>query len=327
MEDLPVCAILDDYQDAALSSADWTALSSVMQLRRHHAHLGGPDDVVAALRDCEVIIAMRERTAFPAEVLKRLPCLRLLVTTGMRNRSIDMTVARTMGIDVCGTRGEAGSAAELAWGGLLAFMRRIPAEAANLRAGGPWQTGLGRSLEGLRLGIVGLGKQGSMTARFGQAFGMEVCGWTRSDLSARAARIGVVATDLPTLFRDSDVVMIQLALTPETRGIIGADLLARMKPDAVLVNTARGPLVDEAALIAALRAERIGGAVLDVFDTEPLPDDHPFRHLPNVLATPHLGYVTSRNYALYYGDAVEDILSWRAGTPLRLLNPPKETRP
>ena len=319
MTTLPICAILDDYQNAALTSADWSAVSSFMELRRFDTHLGGPDDVVATLQGCSVVVAMRERTPFPAEVLSRLPDLRLLVTTGMRNRSIDLEAARKLGIVVCGTRGEASSASELAWAGLLAFMRQLPQEVANFRAGGPWQTGLGRSLQGLRLGIVGLGKQGRAVARFGQAFGMDVCGWTRQDLHARAAELGITALSLDALFATSDVVMIQLVLTDQTRGFVGRDLLARMKPDAVLVNTSRGPIVEEAALIDALAAQRIGGAVLDVYDAEPLPLDHAFRSLTNVLATPHVGYVTEQNYATYYTDAVEDILSWQAGRPLRAL--------
>ncbi|KHQ51324.1 D-2-hydroxyacid dehydrogenase family protein [Mameliella alba] len=319
MTDLPICAILDDYQDAALACADWSALDGRINLRRYDAHLGDEDAVARALADCTVIVAMRERTPFPASLLRRLPRLKLLVTTGMRNRSIDLQAAADLGITVCGTGAAGNPAAELAWGGLLAFMRQLPEEVANFRAGGPWQTGLGRSLQHKRLGIVGLGKLGRQMARFGQAFGMEVCGWTRSDLEARAETLGIEPVDLPGLFASSDVITIQLSLVDGTRGLVSADLLGRMRPDAVLVNTSRGPIVDEAALIAALEGQRIGGAVLDVFDHEPLPADHAYRRLTNVLATPHIGYVTQENYRVYYREAVENVANWLEGRVLRAL--------
>ncbi|BBU55079.1 2-hydroxyacid dehydrogenase [Mameliella alba] len=319
MTDLPICAILDDYQDAALACADWSALDGRINLRRYDAHLGDEDVVARALADCTVIVAMRERTPFPASLLRRLPRLKLLVTTGMRNRSIDLQAAADLGITVCGTGAAGNPAAELAWGGLLAFMRQLPEEVANFRAGGPWQTGLGRSLQHKRLGIVGLGKLGRQMARFGQAFGMEVCGWTRSDLEARAETLGIEPVDLPGLFASSDVITIQLSLVDGTRGLVSADLLGLMRPDAVLVNTSRGPIVDEAALIAALEGQRIGGAVLDVFDHEPLPADHAYRRLTNVLATPHIGYVTQENYRVYYREAVENVDNWLEGRVLRAL--------
>lgn len=319
MTDLPICAILDDYQDAAFASADWSVLDGRVRLRRYETHLGDEDAVAQALADCTVIVAMRERTPFPASLLRRLPRLKLLVTTGMRNRSIDLQAAADLGITVCGTGAAGNPAAELAWGGLLAFMRQLPEEVANFRAGGPWQTGLGRSLQHKRLGIVGLGKLGRQMARFGQAFGMEVCGWTRTDLAARAERLGIEPVDLPGLFASSDVVTIQLSLVDGTRGLVSADLLGRMRPDAVLVNTSRGPIVDEAALIAALEGQRIGGAVLDVFDQEPLPADHAYRRLTNVLATPHIGYVTQENYRVYYREAVDNVANWLEGRVLRAL--------
>ncbi|EEX12126.1 D-isomer specific 2-hydroxyacid dehydrogenase NAD-binding [Citreicella sp. SE45] len=319
MTDLPICAILDDYQDAAFACADWSGLDGRVTLRRYAEHLGDEDAVAAALSDCTVIVAMRERTPFPESLLKRLPNLRLLITTGARNRSIDLEAARALGITVCGTGSAGNPAAELAWAGILAFMRRLPQEVANFRAGGPWQNGLGRSLQGRRLGVVGLGKLGRRMARFGQAFGMEVAGWTRTDLETRAAELDVLPLDLPELFATSDVITVQLALVPGSRGMISAELLGRMKPDALFVNTARGPLADEAALISLLEAGRIGGAVLDVFDTEPLPLDHPFRRLDNVQATPHMGYVTEENYRVYYRDAVEDIGGWLDGAPLRVM--------
>lgn len=202
---------------------------------------------------------------------------------------------------------------------MLAALRNLPDEIQNFRESGPWQQGLGRSARGKRLGIIGLGKLGSKCAHFGQVFDMEVAGWTRTDLAARAKELEIVPLDLPELFATSDVVMIQMSLVPETRGFVSADLIAKMKPEALLVNTSRGPIVDESALVAALEEGRIGGAVLDVFDTEPLPADHPFRRLPNVLATPHIGYVTEENYRVYYTDAVEDIVGWLDGAPLRVL--------
>lgn len=320
MSDQPICAILDDYQNVAFSSADWTTLDGHVTFRRYEKHLGDEDSVVKALADCAIIVAMRERTPFPSSLLNRLPKLQLLITTGMRNRSIDLVAAKSLNITVCGTRSERASAAELAWGGLLAFMRNIPVETDNLRKNGPWQVGLGRSLEGLQLGIVGLGKQGARMAAFGQAFGMHVVGWNRSGLQARAAELGIKAQPLDELFKSSDVISMQLALTADTRGFVTHEMLRLMRPDAVLVNSARGPLVDEAALIKALKSKRIGGAVLDVFDEEPLALDHPFRELPNVLATPHIGYVTQENYSTYFADVVDNLSGWLTGTPLRILN-------
>ena len=319
MSTLPICAILDDYQNAALAVADWSALDGRVELRRFDRHLGGEAAVAEALAGAEIVIAMRERTPFPDSLFARLPDLRHLVTTGARNRSIDLDAARAHGVTVTYTRAAGNPAAELAWAGLLAAMRDLHAEVQNLRTNGPWQTGLGRSVAGRRLGILGLGKLGARCARIGQAFGMDVAGWTRTDLAARAAALDITPLPVPELFATSDVVMIQMSLVPETRGFVTADLIAAMKPDALLVNTARGPIVDEAALIDALEAGRLGGAVLDVYDTEPLPPDHPFRRLPNVLATPHIGYVTEENYRVYYADAVENVCAWLDGEPIRVL--------
>ncbi|MFY0634956.1 MAG: D-2-hydroxyacid dehydrogenase family protein [Vannielia sp.] len=319
MSSLPVCAILDDYQNAAFAVADWSALEERVELRRFGAHLGGEEEVAAALQGVEVVVAMRERTPFPASLFARLPDLKQLITTGARNRSIDLEAARAHGVLVTHTRSAGNPAAELAWAGMLAALRNIPAEVQNFRDGGPWQQGLGRSADGKRLGILGLGKLGAKCARFGQTFGMEVAGWTRTDLPARAEALGIMPLPLEQLFETSDVVMIQMSLVPETRGFVTPELLALMKPDALLVNTSRGPIVDEPALIAALEAGRIGGAVLDVFGTEPLPQDHPFRRLTNVLPTPHIGYVTEENYRVYYADAVENIVAWLDGAPIRVM--------
>ncbi len=319
MPDRPICAILDDYQNAAFASADWSVLDGRVTLRRYETHLGDEDSVADALADCAVIVAMRERTVFSESLLRRLPKLKLLITTGMRNRSIDLVAAHALNIVVCGTGSERGSVAELGWGALIAFMRNIPEEMANFREGGPWQIGLGRTLEGRRLGVVGLGRQGRRIARFGQAFRMDVCGWTRTDQASRCETLGIEAVSLDVLFQTSDVVCIQLALTENTRGFVTAKMLSQMRPDAVFMNTARGPLVDEPALIKALQDKRIGGAVLDVFEQEPLAVDHPFRTLSNVLATPHIGYVTQENYRAYYRDVVDDIAGWLDGNPPRRL--------
>jgi phosphoglycerate dehydrogenase-like enzyme len=319
MTDLPVCAILDDYQSCALTVADWSALDGRIEIRRFDYHLGDEENVAAALADCSIVIAMRERTPFPKSLLRKLPRLRLLISTGARNRSIDLDAAQALGITVCGTGNAGNHAAELAWAGILAFMRRLPEEVENLRAEGPWQSGLGRSVQGKRLGIVGLGKLGRRMASIGQSFGMEVCGWTRTNLEIRAAELSIEPLALPRLFAGSDIITIQLALTSETQRFVTADLLALMKPDSVFVNTSRGAIVDESALIEALQQKRIAGAVLDVYDEEPLPVNHPFRSLPNVIATPHIGYVTQENYQIYYTHVVEAVSAWLNGTTLRAL--------
>lgn len=314
-------AILDDYQEAAFAMADWRPLEGRVRLDRFSTHAEG-GQLVARLREHEIVVAMRERTVFDAALLSQLPKLKLLVTTGMANASIDMDAARRQGVTVSGTRGVVGPAAELAWALLLALARRIPAEVENLRAGGErWQLAVGTGLAGKTLGVVGLGKLGSLVAGYGRAFGMTVVGWSRNNTPERSAALGIsFAATLDDLLGRSDVVTLHLTLTSGTTGIIGARALGLMKPGALLVNTSRGPLVDEVALVDALATGRIGGAALDVFDREPLPADHPFRTLPNVVATPHLGYVTEETYRIYYGDAVEDIAAWLAGAPIRVLN-------
>lgn len=320
----PRCAILDDYQDVALQMADWSALSGKLQIDRFAAPFVRQDRLAERLADYQVIVAMRERTVFDADLLACLPDLKLLVTTGMANASIDMDAAAQRGILVCGTRGSVGPAAELAWGLLLALARNIPAETSNLRANGErWQLSIGSDLKGKTLGVAGIGKLGRLVAGYGLAFGMNVIGWSRSNTpeKSRALGIGFAAT-LDDLLKQADALTLHLTLTAETTGLIGARELGLMKPGALLVNTSRGPLVQESALIAALRSNRIGGAALDVFDTEPLPLDHPFRTLPNVVATPHLGYVTKETFRIYYQDAADDIAAWLTGTPLRVLNAP-----
>ncbi|WPB82325.1 D-2-hydroxyacid dehydrogenase family protein [Archangium violaceum] len=310
-------AILDDYQRVAWGLADWSRLPAGGELTVFDRPLA-EEERVAALQPFEVLVIMRERTPFPAALLERLPNLRLLVTTGGRNSAIDLEACRARGITVCGTGNVGAPTAELAWGLILALVKRIPTEERALRAGA-WQTGLTEGLAGKRLGLVGLGKLGTQVARVGQAFGMEVVAWSQNLTAERAAEVGVRRVEKQELFATSDVVSLHLVLGERTRGIVGAGELNAMKPTAWFVNTSRAGLVDEPALLTVLRERRIAGAGLDVFPIEPLPAHHPLLTLPNVVLTPHLGYVTRENYAVFYRDALEDILAWRAGTPVRLL--------
>ena len=315
------CACRDDYQNVALQFADWSKLSGSLELTVFDRWIE-PERLSETLRPFEVVVAMRERTVFDADLLSRLPDLQLLVTTGMVNASIDMAAAAANGVTVAGTRGRVGPAAELAWGLLMALMRNIPAEARAFRDGSEqWQHTVGSDLQGRTLGVVGLGKLGSRVAAYGKAFDMKVLGWSKNNTPERSAEIGVeYCPNLDALLGQSDVISLHLTLNEETRGIIGTDAFEKMKPGAVLINTSRGPLIDEAALVSALREGRIAGAGLDVFDSEPLSSDHPLRKLDNVVATPHLGYVTRETYETYFGDAVESISAWLDGNPVRVLN-------
>ncbi|HEY1368090.1 MAG TPA: D-2-hydroxyacid dehydrogenase family protein [Gaiellaceae bacterium] len=311
MADAPLrIAVLDDYQDVARRFAEWPDGTVFF-----HEPLADPAE---AVQDFDVVVAMRERTAFPAALLERLPRLRLLVTTGMRNASIDLDAARAGGITVCGTEALGHPTAELAWGLILAVARRIPQEDAALRAG-RWQTTVGLGLRGLTLGVLGLGRLGSHVAAFGNAFGMRVTAWSQNLTAERAAEGGAALVERDALFREADVLTIHLVLSERTRGLVGARELSLMKPTALLVNTSRGPIVDEAALAAALRDGTIAGAAVDVYDREPVPPDHPLLDAPNTVLTPHLGYVTEENYAVFYGQAVEDIAAYAAGAPVRVL--------
>lgn len=316
------CAILDDYQHVALSMADWSGIEAKIAIDRFDDHIADTDALIARLADYDIIIAMRERTAFDAERLGRLPKLKLLITTGMANASIDMAAAARLGITVAGTRGFVGSAAELTWALLMALVRHIPSEVANFRAAkNPWQLSVGRDLRGLTLGVVGLGKLGQQVATYGRAFGMNVIGWSRSNTPQKSADLGIgFAASLDELLSAADIVTLHLTLNAETKSIIGKRELDRMKPGAILLNTSRGPLVDEQAMIAALENSHLGGVGLDVFEEEPLPADHAFRRLANVVATPHLGYVTEETYRIFYRDAVEGIAAWIDGKPVRVLN-------
>jgi phosphoglycerate dehydrogenase-like enzyme len=315
------CIVLDDYQGVALESADWSPLADRVDVTVIRDHAAAPAAVVDRLRGYHIVVAMRERTPLTGEILSQLPDLRLIVTTGMRNAAIDGAAAARHDVLVCGTPSASAPAAELTWALVLAVTRHVVDEAASIRRGGPWQTTIGTDLSGRRLGVVGLGKIGTAVATVGLAFGMDVTAWSPNLTAARCREIGVEAADgLPHLLRSSDVVSIHLALGDRSRGLIGATELALMKPTAVLINTSRAAIVDREALLEALRAGTIAGAGLDVFDVEPLPADDPFRTLPTVVATPHLGYVTQRNFAEnYFPAVVEDIVAFLSGTPIRVL--------
>ena len=310
-------AVLDDYQQAAAELADWAALDA--EVTFFDRHLGGTDEVAAALADFDVVVAMRERTPFPAELLGRLPALRLLVTTGPRNAAIDLPAAAARGITVCGTGYSSAATIEHTWAMILAAARHLPTEFASM-AGGGWQRTIGVGLSGRTLGLAGLGNVGSAVARIGVAFGMQVLAWSQHLTAERAEAVGAVAVTKDDLLARSDVLSIHLVLSDRTRGLFGSTELAAMKSTALLVNSSRGPIVDERALVDALQRGTIAGAALDVYDVEPLPADHPLRSLPTAVLTPHLGYVVDELYATFYSDAVEDIQRFLAGTPVRVLS-------
>jgi phosphoglycerate dehydrogenase-like enzyme len=311
-------AILDDYQRKACAMADWDSLRPPVLLQAFHDTLANEDAVFERLRDFEIVVAMRERTRFPRSLLERLSKLQLLITTGMRNASIDVKAAIERGIVVSGTGMLPYPTMELCWGLILALARNIVREDAGMRKG-DWQTTLGTGLSGKVLGVVGLGNLGSQVARIGKAFHMDVIAWSPNLTTERASALGVHCVEKDELFRRADFVTIHLVLAPRTRGLIGPGELAAMKPTSYLVNTSRGPIVDESALIAALENRRIAGAALDVYNHEPLPTNHALRRLENVVLTPHLGYVTAENYREAYGQAVEDVRSFLAGSPIRVL--------
>jgi phosphoglycerate dehydrogenase-like enzyme len=309
-------AVLDDYQGVALSLGPWQTLDASVSVFRDH--VADDDRLVSRLEGFEVVVAMRERTPFTRSRLERLPDLRLLVTTGMANAAIDLDAARERGVLVCGTGGLASATVELTWALILAVARHVCAEDRRVRGGG-WQHALGFELAGRTLGVVGLGRLGSRVAAIGQAFEMPVIAWSQNLDAERAASLGVEAVTRQELFARADVVTVHLRLSDRTRGLIGAAELARMNASAVLVNTSRGPIVDERALLAALEAGTIAGAGLDVFDVEPLPVGHPLRSAPNTVLTPHIGYVSRGSYEIYYREAVQDIAAWMAGEPVRVL--------
>lgn len=313
--------MLDDYQGVAAGFADWDSLGAD-EVVFFSEHLGYDDDgVVTALEDFDVVVAMRERTPLPAERLERLPNLRLIVSTGRRNASIDLKATTARGITVCHTGYVPAPAAELTWALIHAATRRLDVELGAIRSGG-WQTTVGRGLEGRRLSVLGLGNLGSRVAKVGLAFGMDVVAWSQNLTEERAAEVGVRRVEKDELFATADILTIHLVLSKRSRGIVGPEELALMDPDAILVNTSRGPLVDEAALLDALDHNRLGLAALDVFDVEPLPAEHPLRREPRAILTPHIGYVTQEQYEIFYRDAVEDIAAFAAGSPVRVLELP-----
>ncbi len=309
-------AILDDYQHVALSCADWGSLGA--DVVTFGSHIADTGDLVAELRPFDVVVAMRERTPFTAERIALLPNLRLLVTTGMRNASVDVAACQAAGVTVCGTRGSAGATPELTWALILAVARHVAEEDAAIRDGG-WQHTVGFGLRGRTLGVVGLGNIGRAVAAVGQAFGMEVLAWSQNLSAATAAAAGATAVGKDDLFALSDVVTVHYKLSARSVGLVGAKELGLMRPTAFLVNTSRGPIVDSDALLAALHAGDIAGAGLDVYDEEPLPAGHPFRSAPRTVLTPHLGYVTDDGYRTFYTDAVADIAAFAAGQPVRVV--------
>jgi phosphoglycerate dehydrogenase-like enzyme len=313
------CAILDDYQNVALKSADWSTVKGDVDIKVFDTHLGGPDKVIAALKDFAIVVAMRERTGFPRAVIEALPNLKLLITTGMRNASIDGEAAKARGITVCGTGTFGSPTSGIAIGLMLELTRHIGYENARLHAGATWQTTIGPDLEGMTLGILGLGKLGSRTAAIGKALGMKVIAWSQKLTAEKCAAAGVGHVSKDDLFRQSDFVCIHVVLSQRTRGIVGAHEFGLMKSSAFLINTSRGPIADEAALLSALREKKIAGAGLDVFDVEPLPLDHPLRKMDNVVLTPHLGYVSEQNYRAYFADVVGDIRAFLDGKPVRVM--------
>lgn len=314
------CAVLDDFQGVALSMADWTPVTASVEVVPFAEHFATEDQLAAAIADFDIVVTLRERVPFPPSLFARLPRLRLLVATGMRNSVIDFAAAREHGVTVCGTGSSSTPPVELTWALILGLARGIVPESRALRDGSSWQSTVGADLFGQRLGLLGLGRIGSRVAQVGLAFGMEVVAWSQNLTAERAEAVGVaLAASKEELLATSDVVSVHLALSDRTRGLLGAAELALMKPTAYLVNTSRAAIVDQEALAAALRAGTIAGAGIDVFDVEPLPADHPARSLPRLLATPHLGYVSRNNYRTYYGEAVEDIQAFLAGSPVRVL--------
>jgi phosphoglycerate dehydrogenase-like enzyme len=304
-------AVLDDYQNVAAKCADWSPLAVLGEITFFNDHVSDVDALVSRLAPFDVICVMRERTPLTAEIIGRLPALKLIASTGPRNASIDMGAARARGIEVVNTGYNSYPTIELTWGLILASARHIVAEAQAVRAG-MWQTSLGVGLHGKTLGILGLGRVGAGVARVGLAFGMKVIAWSQNLTGDKASEHGVTLATKEELFRTSDIVSVHVILSDRSRGLVGKSEIDLMKPSALLVNTSRGPIVAESALIEALQAKRIGGAAVDVFEREPLPPEHPFRSLPNVLATPHIGYVADDLYRTFYQDAVSNIVSWIA---------------
>ena len=311
-------AILDDYQGVALAMGPWDRLPSSLRVEVFRDTVKEEDALAARLAPFDAILAMRERTPFPASLLAKLPNLKLLITTGEKNRSFDVAAARARGVTVCGTPSVGAPTVDITWALILNLLRDVPKQQDSLRAG-RWQSSVGMAAEGLTLGVVGLGKLGAKVAKVGQAFGMKVVAWSQNLTAERAAAVGATAVSKEELFADADVVTLHLVLSERSRGLVGAAELGRMKRSAFIVNTSRGPLIDQGALVAALNEGRIAGAGLDVFDEEPLPAGHPLLACPNTVLTPHLGYVSVQNYRAYFAGAVEVIEGFMAGQVVREL--------
>lgn len=314
------CVVLDDYQSAAKGAADWSRVEQSVAVEFERNFIAGSEALIERLQHADIVVANRERTRFDAAVLEALPRLKLLVTTGMANAAIDMAAAKKRNIIVSGTGSAGAPTAELTWGLILAMARSIVPEANGIKSGA-WQNSLGFALSGRTLGLVGLGRVGTAVAKVGTAFGMRVQAWSPRLDDARAAQAGVErAASLATLFQSSDIISLHATLTPDSTGLVNAEMLGLMKPSAYLVNSSRAGLIDEAALIAALKRDAIAGVALDVFAIEPTSADNPLFAFERVLATPHLGYVTDVTYAAFFSHAVEDILAFLAGEPIRVLN-------
>jgi phosphoglycerate dehydrogenase-like enzyme len=313
-------AVLDDYQGVAKSFGPWSRLGDRVSVSSFRDHLDDEDRLVDRLGPFGIVVAMRERTAFDRGVIERLPNLRLLVTTGNRNAVIDLAACTERGVTVCGTGGVVHPTAELTWALILAAARHLPDELGSVRNGG-WMTHVGADLHGARLGVLGLGHLGGRVARIGLAFGMDVVAWSHNLTDDRCRAVGATLVSKDELLASADYVTIHLVLSDRTRALIGEDELGRMKPTAWLINTSRGPICDEHALARACASRQIAGACLDAFSEEPLAADHPFRRLPNVLASPHIGYVTEQTYQVFFADVVEDIERWLDGDPVRVVRP------
>ena len=315
------CGILDDYQNVALSYADWSPVLDKVEVKSFQSHFESEEEVAKAVGNCEFIVIMRERTPFTASLFQKLPKLKLLITSGMRNASIDLKAAEKQGVTVCGTASSSEPPTEITWALILALARQVVPENLAMKNNGPWQSSVGSDLNGKQLGLLGLGKIGSKVAKVGIAFGMKVVAWSPNLTKDKTEPLGVqLAASKEALLETSDYVSIHLVLGDRSRGLLGAPEFKKMKKTAFLINTSRAPIVDEKALVDALRNGQIAGAGLDVFEIEPLPRDHVFRKLPNILSTPHLGYVSQSNYKTYYKETVEDIQAFLKGAPVRKIN-------
>jgi phosphoglycerate dehydrogenase-like enzyme len=312
-------ALLDDYQSVALEMADWSRLQAAHRITVFNEHIKDVDTLAKALAGFEIIGIMRERTPFTRALFEKLPNLKLLITTGMRNASVDMKAAADHNVTVCGTNAGNHATAELAFGLLLSLARHLHTEFRNMREG-RWQTTVGNDVRGKTLGLLGLGRLGGEVAKYAKVFGMNTIAWSQNLTTERATEAGVERVEKADLFRRADFISVHLVLSDRSRGLVSAPELALMKPTASIINTSRGPIIDANALAAALKEKRIAGAALDVYDSEPLPADHPIRSEPRAVLTPHIGYVTEETYRTFYGNMVESIEGWLAGKPVRVIS-------